>query len=290
VGLIERIGKPGQAALLLAIGLAGGATALAVASVPGSNGQISACVQVTTTATTVGKPPITVPTPTTPNVRIIDTGAGQVCNTSGTVYPGYPTETGLNWSATGPQGLPGTPGTAGTPGSRGPEGTAVTIADGDTLTLPNREVITVGGALLTAPVVKKGRSLGTVTVKGLKQGSAKSGGQSTYSFEITGFQFGLQSPADTGTGSAKGKSQHGTVTITKEVDSASPSLLEALFRNEVLKQVRIVINEGGGGKSETIDLANAVVTLVGRPPTGAGESQVETLSFAFQKVTIAFTK
>ena len=54
--------------------------------------------------------------------------------------------------------------------------------------------------------------------------------------------------------------------------------------------MKIVIRDGGGGKSETIGLTNAVVTLVGRPPSGAGESQVETLTLAFQKVTIAFSK
>jgi type VI secretion system secreted protein Hcp len=278
---MKRIGK---AALLLAVGAAGAGAALAAASVPGSNGVISACVSVTTNTAGVEVPVTT----TAGNVEIIDTAADETCSApvtdGGRTGPG---QTTLQWSATGPQGPAGTPGTPGTPGAIGK---TLTIADGNTLTLPNREVITVGGSEITAPVVNGGRSLGKVTLSTLKQGSVKNAGKSQTTFSITGFQFGLQTPVGSSTGSASGKRQHGTVTITKEVDSASPLLLKALFDNEALKTVKIVIAHGGGGKSETIELTNVFVAAVGRPPTGAGESQTETLTLDYEKVEFAFSK
>jgi type VI secretion system secreted protein Hcp len=278
---MKRIGK---AALLLAVGAAGAGAALAAASVPGSNGVISACVDVAPAA--AGGP--AVPVSTAPNLQIIDTSAGQSCTLpvvkGGQTSPG---QTTLQWSATGPQGPAGTPGP---PGAAGATGKTLTIADGNTLTLPNREVITVGGSEITAPAVNSGRSLGKVTLSTLKQGSVKNAGKSQTTFSITGFQFGLQTPVGSSTGSASGKRQHGTVTITKEVDSASPLLLKALFDNEALKTVKIVIAHSGGGKSETIELTNVFVAAVGRPPTGAGESQTETLTLDYEKVEFAFSK
>jgi len=282
MGMVKRTWK---VAVLLAVGAAGAGTALAVASVPGSDGVISACVNVAPNGSGVA-----VPVTTAPNLEIIDTSEGQTCTAPSTKG----TDTGigqdsLQWSATGPQGPSGTPGAAGATGSAGLTGAigpTLTIAGGNTLTLPNREVITVGSTL--APPAVKTAKLGTFTAKLLHQGAVGSGGPSSFSFTILGFQFGYQAPVDTSSGLPSGKRQHGTVTITKEVDSASPSLFKALVNNEVIKSVRIVLTKAGGGESDTITLTNAV--LSGLQRSGAGEHPLETLTFAFQKVTVQFTK
>jgi type VI secretion system Hcp family effector len=284
VGTIKRTGK---VALILAVGAAGGGAALAVASVPGSDGVISACIDVTNNASNVQ-----VPVATAGNLEIIDTAAGETCTAPVTkgVDTG-PGQTTLQWSATGPQGPAGPQGVAGTPGATGltgVPGAISTIAGGSTLTLPNREVITVGG-LLTPPAVKSGPALGTFTFKLPHQGSVGAGGSSSsYSFNILGFQLESQTPVDSGSGSANGARQHSTVTITKEVDSASPSLFRALTDDEVIKSARIVISKGGGGESYAITLTNAIVSDLQRSTSGT--RSLETLTFSFQKIAVEYTK
>jgi type VI secretion system Hcp family effector len=108
VRIIERIGRPGKAALLLLIGAAAGGAALAVASVPDGGGVIHACYEVSDP----GQPPLT----SGPNVRIIDPSAGQACN-SGSEEP-------LSWNSTSVSGQPGAPGPSGAPG---PPGDGLTI-------------------------------------------------------------------------------------------------------------------------------------------------------------------
>jgi type VI secretion system secreted protein Hcp len=276
--------------VLLAVGVAGGGAALAVASVPGSNGVISACVDVTPNTSDVLEP-----VTTAPNLEIIDTAAGQTCTapvtSKGVTEAG---QTTLQWSATGPQGPAGTPGTPGGTGIPGPIGATgaigptLTIAGGSTLTLPNREVITVGSPL-AAPVIKSGPRLGTFTFKLPHQGSVGAGGSSSSgSFQILAFQFGYQTPADSGSGSATGAHKHGTVTITKEVDSASPLLLQALIGDKTIESAKIVISKGGGGESDTITLTNAVLSSLQR--SASGKQSLETLTFTFQKIAIEFTK
>jgi type VI protein secretion system component Hcp len=59
----------------------------------------------------------------------------------------------------------------------------------------------------------------------------------------------------------------------------------------VLSKVLISLPDGAG-KTENITLSNAIVVseIVGRPPTGAGESQVETLYLNFTKIELATSK
>jgi hypothetical protein len=104
MGVLQRIGRPGRAALLLAVGAAGGGVALAVASVPDGSGVVHACYQ-------VGDPGQTQPLGNqNDSFRVIDPGAGQHCNTAGDEAP-------LNWNAQGPRGPQGPPGGAGPPGT-----------------------------------------------------------------------------------------------------------------------------------------------------------------------------
>src|SRR5436305_4881032 len=99
MGLWQRIGRSGRTAVLLAAGLAGGAAAVAVATVPGPDGVIHACYSITNTN---GLPV------TTANLRIIDPSA-QACTTNTDV----PTaERALSWNQQGPPGQTGPTGPA----------------------------------------------------------------------------------------------------------------------------------------------------------------------------------
>jgi type VI secretion system secreted protein Hcp len=144
-----------------------------------------------------------------------------------------------------------------------------------------------------------------IAVKGTKQGqfkgeSVKSGHGSKWS-GILGFEYGVESPADTGSGAASGRRQHSPVTVTKENDPASPQILQAHSSREVLSEV--VIQKllrplaGGGGNTpevvvERITLTNAVISKVGRYTalplghTSHPKNGYQNLEFTFEDIKI----
>jgi type VI secretion system Hcp family effector len=83
---------------------------------------------------------------------------------------------------------------------------------------------------------------------------------------------------------ATGKRQHSPITITKEVDSASPKFAQALVTNETLKLVQIVFQGTGAGAgkvAQKIDLTNARVTGIRK----AGGTETITLDYESIEVT-----
>ena len=172
-----RLGRPiangWRAAALLAVGALGGAAAVAVASVPGSDGVIHACYAITDDQGT------TEPVPTIGNVEIIDPSVGQSCSNP----VGAPaSEATLAWNVTGP---------AGTPGATGQPGTVTTVT------------VTSTPVLLTAA---PGRSVGTLTISGTSTGRAGGG---TTAFGLVGFE--LSRPGGS-SGTAQRKAGELTVT------------------------------------------------------------------------------
>jgi len=292
VGLGRRIGKPWKVVALLAVGAAGGGAALAAASVPGSGGVITACVNVGVSGAT------TVPLQNVSgggNVDIIDPGAGQACHTNPVgVNPSGPNQTTLSWNAagpTGPTGSNGPTGPQGAAGLKGAIGPTNTVIEGNTLTLPNREVITVGNSDVLAPQVTSTRSVGMLKVLGPHGAIGKS------SIEIYSFSLGASNPSTTGgSGGASGKRTHSPITVVKEVDSASPLLLQALVTNEVFKQIALSFDRpAAGGKEvvyETITLTNATIASVQRytAAISKGHIKLESLSFNYQKLLITNPK
>jgi hypothetical protein len=132
-------------ALFLAVGLVGGAAAVAVASVPGSSGVISACLEITTNQSGG-----TVPVSTGPNLRVIDTDAGQSCRTTTVVGAGPQTlEQPISWNQSGPQGPEGPPGAAGATGATGSRGASGADAV---------------ASVLVEPPVTSTTPIGTVTI------------------------------------------------------------------------------------------------------------------------------
>ena len=80
-----------------------------------------------------------------------------------------------------------------------------------------------------------------------------------------------------------GRRMHSTITITKEVDTASPKLFSALSTNETLKQVVITFRGGSGGAktAQKIVLTNATILSVRK----AGGSEMITLDYQAIEVT-----
>src|SRR5580698_2843955 len=69
---------------------------------------------------------------------------------------------------------------------------------------------------------------------------------------------------DAATGMAAGKRMHGTITIVKEIDKASPRFATALSTNETMKTVTINFQGGSGDAkaAQKIVLTNAVILSV----------------------------
>jgi type VI secretion system Hcp family effector len=288
------LGKRWRAAVLVAVGAAGGGAALAAASVAGNDSVITACVNVATISNASTTSTIPEPNLDGGNVNIIDTSAGETCDTApgnggGNALP-QQLQTTLTWNAsgpTGPTGAIGPPGASGANGANGTPGHVLTVASGGTLTLPNHETITVG-----APVgIPEGTSVPTGKHGGL--GYIKFAFPKTtraHWIEVDAFNFEAPSSTNTGSGGANGHSQHGPVQITKEVDSASPLLLHALVTNEQFNTVLFETRpKPGHGVTTIYKLGNVLVAGDERADTlqGKRKLQLETLTLSYQTVTIS---
>jgi Type VI secretion system effector, Hcp len=244
-----------KAAALVAVGVVGGAAAVAVATVPDSSGVIHACVKVSGT----------VPDPSAPNVRVIDPSAGQQCSPAG--VPAGP-ETALNWNVTGP---PGTPGTPGAPGPPGANGRSVTLAGGNTFTISGGQVITVGrspGLTLAAPRFTGGDIARLTFTGGV-----------TLSTDITGISF----PPNTGAGKAKIHD----IQVTRHFDKASSRLALACANGTHIKTA--IITVGKSGKKVEYDLSDLLIASY-QMGSGHGNSLGETFTLSYTKISIKYSK
>lgn len=124
--------------------------------------------------------------------------------------------------------------------------------------------------------------------QGKIKGSSTQKGHSAVNGVIChGFEFGVQSPVDSGTGSATGKRQHNPITIRKEVDLASPLFLQALCTNEGFKSATLSFArpDGKPGVTRIIELTNGSIVKVKRfsarssPESKTAECEDVTLSY-----------
>jgi type VI secretion system Hcp family effector len=133
------------------------------------------------------------------------------------------------------------------------------------------------------------------SVKGSKQGQFKSETKNPRRkdkwIELVAFEMGSAVPIDHTGGGATGRRTHAPLTITKEFGAASPQLLEAHWKNEILSEV--IIETVGKPKADgsenvvrRIILTNAVIVDI-RPHVGREAIHGKVLSdltFTFQKV------
>lgn len=235
-----------KAAMLIAVGLAGGGAAIAVASVPDSNGTYNACVEMTTSvASTDSTQTVTEPVPYPGNVRIIDPSAGETCSNGDSDY----TEQEITWGATGPQGPQGATGPTGATGPQGPggsQGTAgakgATGAPGQTITLKSSATPTTASETPVAEVV-----LGSATsglLKGESQDKIGGNSNSTFTFEAVNLSYTDAQAISIGSatgGAGAGKVKATTIEVTKVVDKQSGNLLFAVNDGKVFATGRVLI-------------------------------------------------
>jgi type VI secretion system secreted protein Hcp len=138
---------------------------------------------------------------------------------------------------------------------------------------------------------------GYVSFKGTKQGQLKAetkGSRSWKSKVLLEFQWGVQSPLDSNAGKPKGPRTHDPITITREVDEASPLLWAALCTNEALESVKFTFDKAGSGspgpkftrpRFRSIELRNALISGILQAPRAGGRRR-EKLTLNFEELFI----
>ena len=131
---------------------------------------------------------------------------------------------------------------------------------------------------------KSGKIQGSVTQKGREGTSA-----------VIAMSHEIDVPRDSATGQATGKRQHRPLTITKELDRASPALRQVLTNNETLTTVDLLFYRsdrtiGSEVQYFTIRLTNASITAIDMAMPNnkhadlASLETYEDVSFVYQKI------
>jgi hypothetical protein len=264
----ERTRRIGKAALLLAVGAAGSAAALAVASVPGSDGVIHACYSIDRS----GNPAATV---NGPNLRIIDPSIGQTCDSTTGTDGQAPQEADLTWNQRGPTGARG---------PRGARGRAITIAGGNVITIGGTP-ITVGSShgvtINTPPLARGSKPIATLT---LDVGGSK--------LSAPIFSYSLATGAHGGGGGA-GKVATHEIVITKKQDKASLKLAQFCANGKHIVRATITARKAGKGQQEflVIKLDTVLISSYQTGGKGSGETTpTESLSLNFTKIQFDYKK
>ena len=107
--------------------------------------------------------------------------------------------------------------------------------------------------------------------------------------EIHGFEYGVTSPYDAGSGTLTGRRQHKPIIIIREVDSASPLLWHALVTNESFQSAVLTFarpsSSGAAVMYNTLELTNGQITNIGHSPS-KGRRRREAITLIYQELKI----
>ncbi|HEY6306729.1 MAG TPA: type VI secretion system tube protein TssD [Candidatus Angelobacter sp.] len=165
--------------------------------------------------------------------------------------------------------------------------------------MPRFRLVTSGAALSLALLASTAHAAvnAYIRIEGNKQGPFKGEGTrkgNNQWIPVVAVSHAIESPRDANTGLATGKRMHKPITITKEVDAASPQFFRALTDHEALREVVIeFVHAGPQGKEEvyqTVTLTDAVVSSIhkvtGAHP-GRNTHELEEVSLVFQKIEVS---
>jgi type VI secretion system Hcp family effector len=254
--------------LVTVVAALGGATAIAVAAVPDGNGEIHACLDVTTT--TGG---VIVPKQNGSNLTVIDPAAGQKCIPPD--GPAVPNQTEISWSVTDPQGPPDTAGAPGAAGASGPAGPAGATGSAGAASSGVTNSVTIAPPLLNA----NAKSVGDVTI-----GS----GSAALTFSI----LAAEQAGAAARQPAAGKTTFHDFSFTKKLDKASPSLSGLAASGKHLPKVTIeYAKPSAAGKYLEIILSDVLISS-DQTQASAGDkpSPRETINLNFGKIKWTYTQ
>jgi type VI secretion system secreted protein Hcp len=166
-------------------------------------------------------------------------------------------DTTVSWNVQGPAGPQGVQGPKGDQGPAGVSGHTITI---------------IGNVAIT------GRS--NTPIKGGPDGQKDK-------IDVLSYSEGIVSPRDAASGLPTGKRMHKPFTIVKEVDAATPLLMQACATNETLPAVQLALHPPGASADVvTVTLHNASCSEIEDSTAEDGVHEIETVSFTFQKITV----
>ena len=124
---------------------------------------------------------------------------------------------------------------------------------------------------------------GYVSFKGTKQGqlkgeSSKASRRDKTWFVLQSFELGGESPVDATRSAGASKRPHKPFSLTKEVDGATPLLLQAHVTNELFESVIIQTVNDQNQVSKTITLKNAIISAI------KTNGNLESISFSYDSL------
>jgi len=124
-----------------------------------------------------------------------------------------------------------------------------------------------------------------LSVEGTKQGKITGGShhQGKGASECFGFDYKVEAPFDSNSGSHSGRRQHSPVLVGKKKDLASPKLAHAWRMNEILKDVKVYFRRGEKER-HVIKLTNAVITNIRSISIPGAPGPCEQVEFSYEKI------
>ncbi len=260
----ERVRRSRGGALKVAIPTAavlGAGAAVAIGSIPSSNGTITACYN------TIGGSPGGSTQPYGA-LRVIDPSQATVGGIPSSVYSCDPkSESTITWNQQGPAGIPGatgptgpqgSPGTSGAPGAQGAAGSSFAAAFG---------------------IQGSGRSFFKIKgITGLSMDKRHQG-----FIDVQSFSLGA-----TGGGGA-GKVSFGSFTIVKQTDKTSPTLMRDAMNKLSLGSAEVTFAKVTRGQAmDYLKFQFSNVMISSFKLSSGGDRPTESITISFQKVDLAF--
>jgi type VI secretion system secreted protein Hcp len=251
---MRRSSKALKIAIPTAAALGAGA-AIAVGSIPGSDGVITGCYLKTVSNIDIQR---------YGQLRVIDTSQPAQNPNGGPNEQGacLPDETKITWNQSGPQGPAGPTGPQGPAGGQGPQGPAGTPLPGET---------TFGLSNSSGKTFLK--------LDGIKGESTDS--KHKGDIEISSFSWGVSNSSSIGSatgGAGAGKTTIQSFSITKVLDKSSPLLLQAAASGKHLKFAELLFARKAGHKQQDylyIKMENVLISGVQAGGSGNGAPQEE---------------
>jgi len=123
-----------------------------------------------------------------------------------------------------------------------------------------------------------------LSTQGVVKGSSKKKeGDLDYSdgVECHGFEYGVETPADLGSGQPIGRRRHNPIVIRREVDSASPKFFQALVSNETFQSAKLQF-----GGIRNIELTNGRIVGI-KPAASSGGRRCEAVTLEYEDILMS---
>ena len=107
--------------------------------------------------------------------------------------------------------------------------------------------------------------------------------------DVVSWSWGMESPTEAITGTARGRVVVSELHVVKKVDQSSPTLMSYLRNNKVVAQATLTVRKAGDTPLEyfKIELQNAKITAL--KAESDGDELVERLNLGFSKMKVIYT-